>query len=240
MLLVNLSPMPLVEHFHPGSCVTVAIVGGSGSGKSWLAEKLAGALRSNALRLSLDDFYRDRSHLSSERRARLNFDHPRSIDWTAFEKTVRSLLAGRAVRIPSYDFATHSRLPNTRLLKPRPVILADGLWLLGRRSLKRLFVLRVYIDCSLRTRLRRRLARDLVTRGRTDASVRKQFHTTVEPMHQKYVMPQKQHADLVVSEEFGMRELHLLKATIKALRARRPVQPPVRRRTPQKSFRRGR
>jgi uridine kinase len=230
--------MPFVEPFQPGSCVAVAIVGGSGSGKSWLADKLAGVLRSRAVRLSLDDFYRDRSHLSTERRNRLNFDHPRAIDWTAFETTFRGLLAGRVVRVPCYDFATHSRLPNTRLLKPRPVILAEGLWLLGRRSLKRLFAFRVFIDCSSRTRLRRRLARDRVARGRTDVSVRKQFRTTVEPMHQKYVAPQKQYAHLVVPEKFGMRELHVLKATIKALRAHRPVQPPSRRRVPQKSFRR--
>jgi uridine kinase len=219
--------------------IAVAIVGGSGSGKSWLANKLTATLHPPAVRLSLDDFYRDRSHLSAARRNRLNFDHPRAIDWMAFERTLHGLLAGQAVRVPCYDFATHSRLPKTRLLKPGRVILTDGLWLLSRRSLRRLFGLRVYIDCSSRTRLRRRLARDRVNRGRTEASIREQFHATVEPMHRKYVIPQKERANFVLKEKFGMRELCLLKSEIKALRERRPAQPRGHQWASKKSFRRG-
>jgi uridine kinase len=228
-----------MQPFRTGSFLAVAIVGGSGSGKSWLANKLATKLQPRPVRLSLDDFYRDRSHLSTGRRGRLNFDHPSAIDWTGFEETLRGLLAGRTVRVPCYDFATHSRLPNTRQLKPKPVIVTDGLWLLNRRSLKRLFGLRVYIDCASRTRLNRRLARDRVARGRTEASIRRQFHTTVEPMHRKYVAPQKERANFVLKEKFGMRELRLLKSAIKALRGRPPVQPPGARRGPQTAFRRG-
>src|SRR5436190_14774555 len=99
--------------------VLVAILGGSGSGKSWLAEKLAACLRGNAVRIAMDDFYRDRSHLSPGRRARINFDHPRAVDWPLFEKTLRELRSGRAVTMPRYDFETHTRLIKTRTVKPR-------------------------------------------------------------------------------------------------------------------------
>src|SRR5690242_20303132 len=89
--------------------VLVAIVGGSGSGKTWLTPRLVQALAPHAIRLCLDDFYRDRSHLTLPQRCRLNFDHPRAIDWTRLEQVLRGLLAGRKVRVPCYDFTIHSR-----------------------------------------------------------------------------------------------------------------------------------
>jgi uridine kinase len=176
----------------------VAIGGGSGSGKSWLADKLLVALAPHAARLSLDDFYRDRSHLSAARRAKLNFDNPRAIDWEALEVALGQLLAGRATRIPDYDFATHSRRNDTKVLQPKPLIVLEGLWLLRRRSLRRLFALSIYLDCPTRLRLRRRLVRDLRSRDRTSTSVRKQFWGTVEPMHKRYVAPQARWADIVL------------------------------------------
>src|SRR5262249_23889472 len=141
--------------------VLIGIVGGSGSGKTWLADKLATALGSDVARLSLDDFYRDRSHLPSARRAQINFDQPRAIDWLGVENAVSALLAGRAARIPRYDFKTHSRLHAFKVVPAKPVIVMDGLCLLRRRSLRRLFQLTIFIDSRTRTRLQRRLERDL-------------------------------------------------------------------------------
>lgn len=181
-----------------GATVLIAIVGGSGSGKTWLADHLATALGVDVARLSLDDFYRDRSHLSSARRAQINFDQPRAIDWLGVETAVRALLVGRAVRIPRYDFKTHSRLNGFKIVPPRPIVLMDGLWLLRPRSLRRLFQLSIFIDCPTRTRLQRRLARDVGLRGRTAISVKDQFWRTVEPMHRVYVVPQRTYADLVL------------------------------------------
>src|SRR5439155_9499390 len=120
----------------------VAIVGGSGSGKTWLAEKLQAALAGKAARLSLDDFYRDRSHVAPARRAKINFDNPGAIDWAGFERVLRECAAGKAASLPCYDFKTHCRLRTSKRLPPRPVILVDGLWLLRRPSLRRLFGLR--------------------------------------------------------------------------------------------------
>jgi uridine kinase len=192
----------------------IAIVGGSGSGKSWLAEKLQAALRPGVARFSLDDFYRDRSHLSPARRARINYDHPRAIDWTSFELVLRACLAGRPARLPCYDFKTHRRLRRVKLLKPGAIVLVDGLWLWRRPALRRLFALKVFLECSTRTRLRRRLGRDLRSRGRTRASIERQFRQTVEPMHRRYVLPQLRWADRTFSENFTEHQVAVLAAEI--------------------------
>jgi uridine kinase len=182
----------------PGAPFLVAIVGGSGSGKSWLAERLQAVLGPQAARISLDDFYRDQSHLSEADRASLNFDHPDAIDWPSLERVLHNLLAGRTAELPCYDFKTHCRERRVQSLEPKPIVLIEGLWLLHRPSLRDLFDLKLFIDCPSQTRLRRRIDRDVVFRGRTRASVEKQFNETVEPMHRKFVAPQKRWADVVL------------------------------------------
>jgi uridine kinase len=194
----------------------VAIVGGSGSGKTWLADKLQAGLGSKAARLSLDDFYRDRSHLPPSRRATINFDNPRAIDWSGFERVLRDCRAGKAVRIPCYDFKTHCRLRSSKLLKPKPIIIVDGLWLLRRPSLRRLFSLSIFLDCPMSIRLQRRLARDLLTRGRTRTSIHRQFLKTVEPMHRRYVTPQIRWAEVVLHDDCGERDITSLAAQLGA------------------------
>jgi len=190
--------------------VLVAIVGGSGSGKTWLAQRLQALFARCAARLSLDDFYLDRSHLSAARRARLNFDHPRAIDWQCLECALQELSAGRQAQIPDYDFASHCRRRRMRVLQPKPLILLDGLWLLRRRALRRLFRLSIYLDCPTRTRLRRRLARDVLSRGRMRTSVCEQFWATVEPMHARYVAPQSLWAELVFIKTCTSRDIQKL------------------------------
>lgn len=177
----------------------VAITGGSGSGKSWLADQLQKILGGKAGRLSLDDFYRDRSHLPASRRALINFDHPRSIDWACLENTLRRCQKLQTVRIPQYDFTTHSRRPTRVIFKPSPIILLEGLWLLRRPSMRRLFKVRIFIDCPVKLRLNRRLARDLLSRGRDQSSVKNQFWKTVEPMHALYVASQSKWAHILLN-----------------------------------------
>ncbi len=177
----------------------IAIVGGSGSGKTWLAERLQQLLGAQAVRVSLDDFYRDRSHLSPARRARLNFDHPRAIDWLQLQAALRRLAQRRPAKVPDYDFATHCRKPRPKLIRPKPIVLVDGLWLLRRPTLRRLFYFSIFLDCSRTTRLRRRLARDRLTRSRDRAGILRQFRTTVDPMHRRFVAPQARWANLVIS-----------------------------------------
>jgi uridine kinase len=176
----------------------VAIVGGSGSGKTWLAEKLCAALAPHATRVSQDDFYADQTHLSFAQRATVNFDHPRALDWGLLERVVSELRAGRPVLAPRYSFKTHCRLRRGQKLEPAQFIILDGLWLLRRRSLRRLIEFSLFLDCPARTRWRRRLVRDLATRGRTRASICQQFWHMVEPMNERYVAPQASHANLVL------------------------------------------
>ena len=188
----------------------VAIVGGSGAGKTWLAKKLQAALAPDAVHFSLDDFYRDCSRVSPQRRAKMNFDHPRTIDWPIMERVLTDLRAGRATRLPRYDFKTHCRVKDKSKMAHKPVVLVDGLWLLHRRSLRRVFALKIFIDCPTRTRRGRRLLRDLRSRGRTRASILDQLKKNVEPMHARFVAPQQKWADVVLRHTFGAREIRRL------------------------------
>jgi uridine kinase len=181
----------------------VAIVGGSGAGKTYLANELKKELGKDALVLSLDNFYLDRSHVPATRRARCNFDDPRSIDWECLERTLKQLMNRKPARIPCYDFATHCRHPHVAEIKPKPIIIVDGLWLLRRPTLRRLFDCKIFIECHTRLRLERRMRRDVVERGRTEDSVCEQFIETVAPMHKKFVQTQKQWADVILEGTFS-------------------------------------
>jgi len=188
----------------------IAIVGGSGAGKTWLADRLQQALGPEACRLSLDNFYRDRSHLPLARREQINFDHPRAIDWPCLERVLKDCRVGRATHLPHYDFTSHTRLRTDPSWRPKPLIIADGLWLLRRPAVRRLFDLRIFLDCPAELRLRRRLTRDARERGRSRASVRRQFQATVTPMHERYVAPQAGRADLVLKQPLQEAEVRQL------------------------------
>jgi uridine kinase len=192
------------------SPLLVAIVGGSGAGKSWLAKKLHIALDPDAVHLSLDDFYYDRSHLGAERRAKLNFDNPRAIDWLTVERTLNDLQQGRESRLPRYNFKTHCRSVEESALAPKPVVIMDGLWLLRRSSVRRIFGLKIFIECPARTRRSRRMTRDLRSRGRTRASVLEQLRKTVEPMYARFVAPQQKWADITLRHDVSEREVRRL------------------------------
>ena len=195
----------------------VAIVGGSGSGKSWLASQLQERLGQTATRICLDDFYRDQSHLSPGRRSRINFDHPRAIDRPAFEEVLRRCRQGHPFQVPNYDFKTHTRTGLSAPHTPGEFLLIDGLWLFRRPSVRILIDLRVFIDCPESTRLNRRLERDTLHRGRTDASVRDQFQNLVAPMHDRFVAPQKNRADVVLESPIREEQLRELIKTVRAL-----------------------
>lgn len=192
------------------SPLLVAIVGGSGAGKSWLAKRLQAALDPDAVHFSLDDFYHDRSHLDPERRAEMNFDNPRAIDWLTVEKALNDLRNGRQTLLPRYNFKTHCRSAEVNTLVPKPVVIMDGLWLLRRSSVRSVFGLKIFIECPARTRRSRRLTRDLRSRGRTRASVLDQLRKTVEPMYDRFVAPQRKWADIRLRHDISEREVRRL------------------------------
>jgi uridine kinase len=198
----------------PKQPLLVAIVGGSGSGKTWLADKFQAVFGSEAGRLSLDDFYRDRSHLSRERRARINFDNPAAVDWRQFEHVLNCCLRWEKAEVPRYDFKTHCRL-RAGILKPKPIMLVEGLWLLRSARIRRIFAFSIFLEVSIRLRLRRRLGRDVSGRGRSRKSVHEQFWKTVEPMYRKFVRPQIRLADLVHQGDWKNQDVAKLAALLR-------------------------
>ncbi len=195
---------PTSPHF------VVAVVGGSGAGKTWFVERLCRLLGDKARHLALDDFYRDRSHLPLARRAQLNFDVPHAIDWSGAERVLRDCRAGRPTRVPRYDFATYSRAIEAQVCLPRPIVVAEGLWLLRPLELRRLFDLKIFLDTPVALRHARRVARDTAERGYAPAAVRQRLSASVRRMHDRYVEPQKRWADIVLSQPFRESDVQAL------------------------------
>ncbi|HUR44241.1 MAG TPA: uridine kinase [Candidatus Saccharimonadales bacterium] len=203
----------------------VAIAGGSGSGKSWLTERLHAGFREQSACVSLDNFYRDRSETPAGLRSLVNYDHPRAIDWEAAETFFSRCREGGSGWLPDYDFKTHTRAGG-KVWPARPLILVDGLWLLWRPTMRRLFDLTIYVDCPERVRLSRRIARDIARRGRTAASVREQFQKWVGPMHAQFVEPQKKWADIILAQPLGKREVEWVSEHIWNMLATRTSRAP--------------
>jgi uridine kinase len=176
----------------------IGIAGGSGAGKTWLSERIAQTFPGKVARVSLDDFYRDRSKVAPGARHRINYDHPRAIDWRVLVGFLGEYRSGRAAVLPRYDFATHCRQSQGRPCELKPILLIEGLWTLARRELREIFDLTIYIECPEGLRLERRIARDTAERGRSAGEVREQFRGSVAPMHNVHVAPQKRWAQMVL------------------------------------------
>lgn len=174
----------------------LAIAGSSGSGKSWLAARLARALGSEAQVLSLDRFYRDRSKLAPAARRRVNFDSPRAIDWPLFLRCLQRLQSGRSAELPIYDFATHTRRAETERFHPGRIVLVEGLWPWQPRRLRHAYAARIYRHTPDPLCLARRTTRDVRERGRTATFARTQWRTHTQPMARRYVLPQRLTADV--------------------------------------------
>ena len=179
--------------------VIVGIIGGSGSGKSWLARKLVETLGSDrAASVCQDSFYKDLSHLTPTDRAAVNFDHPNALDWATFRKCLSHISSGRVARIPIYNFSTHTRERDEQIIARREFMIVEGLWLLHRPALRRFFQLSVFIDAGGDLCLERRIARDVAERGRCPEEVNAWFNECVLPMQKQFVDPQAGRADLVI------------------------------------------
>jgi uridine kinase len=182
------------------SPLVLGIAGGSGSGKTTVANEIQKALGAHCVRVDHDSYYRDQSHLSPEERAAINFDHPDALDNLLMAEHVADLKSGRGIEKPIYDFKTHSRVVETTRLEPAPIILVEGILVLAIEALRSTFDIKIYVDTDADIRLMRRIRRDLEQRGRSFADVRKQYYETVRPMHLAFVEPSKRYADLIVPE----------------------------------------
>jgi uridine kinase len=180
----------------PMSRVTVGIAGGTGAGKTTVVQRLA-EIQGDVTVLDMDSYYLDRSRVSRSERAHLNFDEPGAFDIALLVDHVRELGAGRAIEKPRYSFIEHTRVGWDRLY-PADVIVVEGLFALWWEQLRNAFDLKVYVEAPERERLRRRIERDVEYRGRSEDSVRRQYQTSVRPMHEIYVAPTTAYADLVL------------------------------------------
>jgi len=179
----------------------VGIAGGTGSGKTTVAHKLAAAMPSDrCVTIEHDAYYIDQSHLPPEERANINYDHPASLESSLLADHLRELRAGRAVEVPLYDFATHTRKATTRRVAPAPVVIVEGILVFAEAALRDQMDIKIFVDTDPDIRLMRRIRRDLEQRGRTFESVRHQYYATVRPMHIEHVEPSKRWADLIVPE----------------------------------------
>ncbi len=177
----------------------VGISGGTGSGKTYIADKIKKTLGDEIIVLTEDAYYRDLSHLTKEKRAKVNFDHPESIEFTLLKKHLLSLKRYESIEVPQYDFSTHTRVPSVKKIKPKAIVLVEGILLLAVPEIRDLFNLKVYVNTDDDIRFLRRVVRDISERGRTVDSVCGQYLETVYPMFQKFVKPSKRFADVVIS-----------------------------------------
>jgi uridine kinase len=181
--------------------VLIGIAGGTGSGKTSVANQLVLAMPKNRASLIQHDwYYRDRSGVSPEARALINFDEPAALENDLMAADLLALKAGHAVDCPQYDFASHTRLPERRKVLPRPIIIVEGILIFAVPELCAVFDLRLFVDTDDDVRLLRRIRRDLNERGRDIASVEAQYLKSVRPMHRLHVAPSRAHAHLIIPE----------------------------------------
>ena len=179
----------------------LGIAGGSGSGKSTIAEAILEALPTGGgVLLEQDHYYRSQSHLSLPEREMVNYDHPDSLEFDLLLEHLDALAAGRAITRPTYDFARHDRAATGEPIEPARVIVVEGILVLTEERVRRRLDVKLFVDTDADIRLMRRIRRDLERRGRTFAQVRKQYYETVRPMHLAFVEPSKRFADIIVPE----------------------------------------
>jgi len=199
--------------------LTIGIAGGSGSGKTTVAQAILERVGADRIAfLQHDSYYRDLSGLPPTQRAELNFDHPNSLETDLLIEHILSLKDGRGVEVPIYNFATHSRTTRTFHVAARRAVIVEGILIFVDAALRTLFDLKIFVDTDADLRFIRRLERDITERERTTESVIKQYQATVRPMHLEFVEPSKRYADVIIPEGgFNAAALDMLAARIMTL-----------------------
>ena len=179
--------------------IVFGVAGGTASGKTTVATAILDAVGASQLAyLSHDAYYRDMSPMALEERARLNYDHPDSLETELLIEHIQALLAKKPVEVPIYDFMNHRRTGQTSLVEPSPIILIDGILIFTNAILRDLMDIKVYVDTDADIRFIRRMQRDLDERGRSLESIVAQYMDTVRLMHLEFVEPSKRYADVIV------------------------------------------
>jgi uridine kinase len=202
----------------PASLI-IGIAGGSGSGKTTVAQELLNRVGPGRITyLPHDAYYKDLSGLPPVQKSDVNFDHPNSLDTELLIQHLQQLRAGNSIELPVYDFSTDRRTEKTISIKPERVIIVEGILIFAEPELRPLFDIKIFVDTDPDLRFIRRLQRDISERGRTPETVIKQYLKTVRPMHLEFVEPSKRYADVIIPEGgFNSAALDMVAARIEMM-----------------------
>jgi len=177
----------------------IGIAGGTGCGKTTVVNKLLNELPEGEVGIiSQDSYYKDTSHLSYDERVNINFDHPRSIDFDLLVSHLKQLKDGKSIDQPVYSFVKHNRTGDTIKTLPRKVMIVEGILILTNKEIRDLFDIKIFVHADSDERLIRRLKRDISERGRDIDEVLTRYQTTLKPMHQQFIEPMKEYADIII------------------------------------------
>ena len=181
--------------------ILIGIAGGTGSGKTSVANAiLAEFSSSEVVLIQQDSYYHDLKHLHIDERATVNFDHPDAVDFNEMCENLQSLIDGQTVQLPMYNFNTHTRTDDTLTIGNHHIIVLEGTLALFDEKIRNMMDIKLSVDTPNDTRIIRRIKRDINKRGRTFESVMEQYYNTVRPMHQQFVEPSKKYADVIIPE----------------------------------------
>ena len=177
----------------------IGIAGGTGCGKTTVVNQILNELPEGEVGvISQDSYYKDTSHLSYEEREKINFDHPRSIDFDLLAGHLKALKSNAPIHQPVYSFVKHNRTGDTILTHPRKVMIVEGILILTNPDLRDMFDIKIFVHADTDERLIRRLKRDISERGRDIDEVLTRYQTTLKPMHDQFIEPMKEYADIII------------------------------------------
>ena len=178
------------------------VAGGSASGKTTVVETiLKHTSPEEVLIIKHDDYYLNQDHLTMAERKRINYDHPKSLDNALLFKHLTTLLSGKNVEKPIYDFVRNTRKEETEIVKPKPIIIVEGILILEDAKIRSLSDMNIFVELDDDTRFIRRLTRDMQERGRSMQNVIDQYLTTVKPMYHRHIKPTKRFADVIIPND---------------------------------------
>jgi uridine kinase len=180
----------------------IGIAGGTGSGKTTVVHQIMNEIPESEVGfISQDSYYNKTDHLNYEERSKINFDHPKAIDFELLVKHLKELKLGKNINQPVYSFVTHNRTIDTILTQPRKVMIVEGILILTNPELRDMFDIKIFVHADADQRLIRRLKRDIAERGRDMEEVLNRYETTLKPMHQEFIEPSKIFADIIIPYE---------------------------------------
>ncbi|WP_158838644.1 uridine kinase [Polaribacter sp. L3A8] len=177
----------------------IGIAGGTGSGKTTVVNQIIKQLPTNEVCvISQDSYYNETVNMSYEERSKINFDHPRAIDFDLIVKHLKKLKSGKTIEQPVYSFVTHNRTTDTIKTHPRKVVIVEGILILNNEALRDLFDIKIFVHADTDERLIRRIRRDITERGRDIDEVLNRYQDTLKPMHLQFIEPTKNFADIII------------------------------------------